>query len=559
MSAVTSLVSIDTQSNGSPGSQLSSTNSSNSSGKGKRYRTINSVSSVDEMLFSKEKISPRRNESNEKPKPNNISNSKKSKEPEVIQVITKDMIRKLRVPREDPSGRTLVMRTNQFSRIRNASRVLTKQEKESLEQERKVERTQALDGAAKRKDFMQKMEDKRKQNEKLSDLEQEAKEKSQYLLQKAQEQMEEQEDEIKKLNETILNAKCHAIRDAQLIEKADIKKEIEEEDKRLDEMMENDRVLALKEYEERDNTKRLQRLMGAQVLHKQIEEKEQHNLLEQEKKDQETKAMLQYLEKLKEEDMAALEKKRSVQKAVMEDVERSNNEIQAIKEERKARAEMEDKKVMEYLKSKATREELFEQEKERARLEKEREIARLLKQQERAKDEQAEKNALRARRNHEEAEREWRRKEKEDAIKKAQMEKSLKDARQTQVENKEHFLGVQAARDRAEFEKVLNAQRQQQLKDEHAVNEFLAKRAVYAEDVRSQIRAKEKERVQGRQAFFEEGIKLDQGAIDRRQKLDEIKKRKLKELEEVGVPIKYLNEVARRIEAPPPSLSSSNF
>ena len=58
---------------------------------------------------------------------------------------------------------------------------------------------------------------------------------------------------------------------------------------RLDEVMENDRLRALVEYEERDNAKRLERLKGAQVLQKQIEENEQHNLLEQEKKDQETR------------------------------------------------------------------------------------------------------------------------------------------------------------------------------------------------------------------------------------------------------------------------------
>ena len=44
--------------------------------------------------------------------------------------------------------------------------------------------------------------------------------------------MEEQEDEIKKLNELILNAKCHSIRDTQLVEKKEIKSEILEEDKR---------------------------------------------------------------------------------------------------------------------------------------------------------------------------------------------------------------------------------------------------------------------------------------------------------------------------------------
>lgn len=95
------------------------------------------------------------------------------------------------------------------------------------------------------------------------------------------------------------------------------------------------------------------------------------------------------------------------------------------------------------------REETYEKEKEQMRLEKEKEIARLRAQQERAKDKQAEKvchhlfvslkkivllflgriynafnnfflsqDALRARRNQEEAEREWRKKVKEEASKK---------------------------------------------------------------------------------------------------------------------------------------------
>lgn len=39
--------------------------------------------------------------------------------------------------------------------------------------------------------------------------------------------------------------------------------------------------------------------------------------------------------------------------------------------------------------------------------------------------------------------------------------------------------------------------------------------------------------------------------VFRRQKLDEIKRRKLKELRDAGVPDKYCNEVARRVTAPP--------
>ena len=54
-------------------------------------------------------------------------------------------------------------------------------------------------------------------------------------------------------------------------------------------MMESDRVRVLAEYEERENAKRLERLKGAQVLQQQIEDNIQTDLLEQERKDQETR------------------------------------------------------------------------------------------------------------------------------------------------------------------------------------------------------------------------------------------------------------------------------
>lgn len=85
-----------------------------------------------------------------------------------------------------------------------------------------------------------------------------------------------------------MNAKCHAIRDAQLIEKVEIKKELLHEDKRLDEMMEVERLKALIEYEEREKQKQQERLEGAKVLRDQIKDNEQYRMLEEERKDQET-------------------------------------------------------------------------------------------------------------------------------------------------------------------------------------------------------------------------------------------------------------------------------
>ena len=63
---------------------------------------------------------------------------------------------------------------------------------------------------------------------------QEAKEQSKDLLANARAQLAEQEDEIKKLNEAILNAKCHAIRDAQLREREEILRAMQEEEVRGD-------------------------------------------------------------------------------------------------------------------------------------------------------------------------------------------------------------------------------------------------------------------------------------------------------------------------------------
>lgn len=530
----------------------------------RQYHTVNKTSTVDESLFASPKktrpgeedpFSTALTERSSRRRSGNGSPAKKSDDAETIQVITKDLIRRLRVPKEDPSGRTIILEAREFQRIKSASHVPTQVEREAALEEMKRKKEYEQNASEERKNFMQAMELKRKENAKPSDLEEEQKKQSGTLLEKAQEQMEEQEDEIKKLNELMLNAKCHAIRDAQLIEKVEIKKEQLEEEKRLDEMMEVERRKALVEYEEREKAAHFERLKGAQVLQQQITDREQLRLLDDEKKDQETKAMLQYLDKLQKEDMENLIKKHELQRSLMKDVAKANEEMKILKERKADQEKLEDIKVMDYLREKAQREEAYQHELEAARIEKEKEIARLRAQQERAKDKQAEKDALRAKRNQEEAEREWRRKEKQEAEKKKATEEMLRRAREDQVKNKEHFLAVQAARDRAEFERVLKAQEEQTLKDEDAERVQNIRRHQHAEEVRQQIREKEKERVKVTSAFFEEGIKLDQEAKARRKKLDEIKKRKLQELKEAGVPDKYCNEVARRIEAPPPSLS----
>jgi len=550
-------------SNGSVASFGSSQGSSNGSKPGRRYRRIAAKSNVDEMLFGgerhsapKERTLPQVENQRSTYSSGTKHKQKSNKEPELIEVITKDMIRKLRVPRDDPSGRTLIINQNDFQRIARSSTVLSEAEREAQAESLKAEKQQRIQDCEQRKQKMQELELQRQKNEKLSDLEQEAKEKAQYLLQKANEQMEEQEDEIKKLNETILNAKCHAIRDAQLIEKLEIKKDILEENKRLDDMMESDRVRALAAKEDEENQKKIERLVGATVLREQIKHNEDAKMLDDERREQESQKRKEQLRMMQLEELDLEQQQREKQKDIMKQAARTKEELSEQTEKQKARQKLEDKRIEDYQKKRDARLQAEEDEKEKQRIAKEHEIARLRAKQERVKDKKAEQDAQMAKRRQEEAEREWRKKELEEVTKKTETESILRTARTEQIINKRHCKAVEATRDRKEFERVLNEQRKEMEKDEQ---EEMVKRADannYAGDVRTQIKQKEKERVQGRQNFFEEGIKIDTEAKERRAKLNLIKQRKLEELKLHGVSDKYVNEVARRIEAPPPSLSN---
>ena len=67
-------------------------------------------------------------------------------------------------------------------------------------------------------------------------------------------------------------------------------------------------------------------------------------------------------------------------------------------------------------------------------------------------------------------------------------------------------------------------------KEAREENDRHGNRKQYAEEVRTQIRQKEQHRISDRNAFFEEGVRLDEEARMRRQKLEEIKRKKLEEL-----------------------------
>ncbi len=283
------------------------------------------------------------------------------------------------------------------------------------------------------------------------------------------------------------------------------------------------------------------------MILKQIEETEKEKVYKEEVREQENVAMFDYMQKLQEKDWQDFSKRKESQKKLavkvfifnifieycfifQQELLKANLDIDEQRALRKQQDRVADLAVLEFQKAKAAREAAQEAEIERKRDEKEKEVARLRAKQERARDLQADKDALRAKREQERRERDWREKEKFEALKKKQMEEEMRLAREWQVKNKEQHLAIEAARERAEFERVLKAQLTQAEKERQGELQRIAKRHQFANDLRDQIVRHEKQKVEERATFFDEGARLDEQARLRRARLDEIKTQKINEL-----------------------------
>ncbi|KAM7399561.1 hypothetical protein PAMP_018826 [Pampus punctatissimus] len=508
----------------------------------RRYRTRAPTSEVDECLFGSTRPLDRCANSapmTREPPPNNQHGK-------TVQIITKDLIRNLRVPYKDPSGESIILPSATFEQITSTSRILTKEEREAMRAAYQRKKDEEIKAAEDRKRQIFEADLSHKKNPVLTELEIEARDRAERLLERANALRMESEDEVKKLNKLILGAQCQATRDAQIQEKKQIQTELTEEEKRLDAMMEVERRKAVETAEQIDELHKQQRISGMQQIYNQIQQRLEEKQFQDEIKEQERHQIREKQEKMNLDDLKALEKKKEQQQRLQQEIIRINSETVRAKEQRREEEKLADMRDMEYIKNKLEREAEYEAQQRQTKKEKELEIARLRARLHKAKDYKADQDELRARRNQEIADREWRRKEKELAAKKAQEQAKLKAARVEQLLCKEHFLSIEAGREKAEFERVLKVQQEAIIKQKEEEEKLRQKALHHSEAIRQQVKERELMTVAKRREIFKEADTLGKEARQRRMRLDEIKEKKLKELKATGISEKYISEVERK-------------
>ncbi|CAH8467260.1 unnamed protein product [Heterobilharzia americana] len=455
-----------------------SSNSSHSKrSKATTYRTISRHSNVDENLFGvplhvKERQCRLEKQNNNNVKEREIIVSRRKMPGEVvpweecetekenqrrkkIRHYSSDLVRDLIIPLDYVGKKGIVIPPEKYSELQQKSKVPEDAEAKLVAALEKSKQESMMEASQQRKQKMREYDLNRARNEGLTDLEEEARKQAEVLLQKAIEQRQDQEDEIKALNEWILNAKIQAIRDEQILEKGQIKKEMAAEELRLDNMMELARQNAIHIQEEIDKKRKEQEMVGACMVLEQIEQNKQDRLLELERAEQENALAMQRIAEEHMKEIANREKKKKIQEKHRTELNIANEELRKRREIEKEKDRLMDLKIMQIQNEKAEREAAYEAEQMRIKQEKELEIARLRALQEKASDEAAERDALRAKRAAEANEREWRRKELLAAQKKIETENELKLARAAQAEDRKRQLAIEAGRERLEFERIL--------------------------------------------------------------------------------------------------------
>lgn len=492
------------------------------------YRTVAKTSNVDESLFG-----------NKKPGEGG------SKGKAQVQVVEKDYGKKFAEPKPDPSDYLVVSRS-ELERMKKPTSILTPEEISEIKQAKMAKKDAEMAVSNARKERMVKMEEERKKHVKPTETEELKQAEEGATKSRAEFMLEEQLDEVKRMNQMMLYSKCVTIRDAQIEEKKHIKEEAQEEERRLDLMMEIERMKALDAYEEREKKRAEDRKRGAAILMKQIEERAVERQRQEELRDQDRKQMLIEMERMKEEELMQAHEKKIAGRLLLEEVAKANLEQIGRKKMIIDADKADDVRIAAYVKDKELREYGVAMEAERIRKEKELETARMRAQQEKAADKQAELDELRAMRTQEAYDREWREKERAALARQKAINDDLAQAREKQKMVKMKQLSDQARMEQEEFFRIIDAQQQKEEEDVQLQMQTMAIRKHHKEELLSQIATNDERRARERKEYLEEGDRLRAKMRGEKNKLEGIKSRKLDELHDAGIPAKYRAELQRK-------------
>lgn len=161
-----------------------------------------------------------------------------------------------------------------LARMRAEAKIVSEREAAETKKISDEQRQKQQAAAKARKAKIMQQDQERSKKLPPSEIEVEQNKRAEGLLANAQHQLDEEHDDVKHMNQMTLYAKVVTVRDRQLEENKKLEQEWLEEQKRLDLMMEIERLKALKAEDEREKLRVEAKRKGAAVIIDQIKDRE---------------------------------------------------------------------------------------------------------------------------------------------------------------------------------------------------------------------------------------------------------------------------------------------
>eukprot|EP01013_Petalomonas_cantuscygni_P011865 TRINITY_DN254_c0_g1_i1.p1 TRINITY_DN254_c0_g1~~TRINITY_DN254_c0_g1_i1.p1 ORF type:complete len:468 (-),score=144.88 TRINITY_DN254_c0_g1_i1:356-1759(-) len=365
------------------------------------------------------------------------------------------------------------------------------------------------------------------------------------LRNRARRMVAEDCDEVRSMNALMAHAKAVAIRDAQITEKKKIQAEERDAEAAMDSQIEEERIRALRLYEERETHRADERRRGAAVIRVQMAEREAERRRDLERKQLEQQLLSDAMEDAKREAQDAQGRRAEAARQVVRDVAAANQVQVTVKMRKLEEEREEDRRIREWLEAKDARDAALMEEERRQKKAREEEVARLRAQQQKQIDAQAMHDELRARRYQEDRDREWRRQQVDEAAKRRTKTQELLESRHQQLQVK------QADRQKQEEEAIAISRSVRQQAEEAAEVEAqrrmlqTALKQKACDELKRQIEERRARQRLEREEEVEEGRKLQAMQREHAALVRKIQEEKMAELEELNLPGQYRSSLLR--------------
>lgn len=436
----------------------------------------------------------------------------------------------------------------EIERIEAKSRLVTIDQKK-IELQRKYDEMKHLEELCEKRKAHLKEMDKMKFDEK-SDEDSDSAAEKQKILDRALIAQIEDTDEFKRVNHLIAAKKCQLIRAAQVVEKNELKREVRDYNLFVEKVILDDCDKALQLESDKELERRKSKAKLAEERKAQVNQKEKAEKMASEKALDMDKAEV-YAKAVENARLEEEEKKQRIEQMfkIREDIEN----FKAVRETLKNKAAEEERiaemRALEYMRKKQESIKKIAEEKRLVKEEKQRKADELLMIQAKLLETRNQQGESDIKRSEEEKEREFRRKTKEDAVKRRMLLKEVQDVRAFQLQELRRKKESESEQERLALSRLVEKIQLEEMEDIRKKERLRSEKEKNQSGIMDQIKQKQMQKLMEEEKAKIEYARSLEKERNRIENIESVINIKLVEMQEAKMPLEDIRDIQRKIKS----------